>query len=234
MQSEGLFVNGVKVRYGSVSAVEDATFFAPKGAITALVGPNGAGKSSTFHAIIGAIRAGGSIVLDSIALQGLTTTERTQAGVVLVPQGRQVFPTLTVRENLEVVSDTLAAGRTAVDEALERFPILRERQRNPAGVLSGGEQQMLALARALMARPKALLLDEPTMGLAPAIVADVARTIGDLAASGIAVLVAEPSIRLIRNRVDRGYVMMRGRILASAESARDLEDAYVKCMGLAA
>jgi len=233
MGPNGLAIQDVRVRYGSVSAVEGATLFAPKGAITALVGPNGAGKSSTFHAAVGAVRASGSILLDGAELRALSTTARTQAGIVLVPQGRQVFPTLTVRENLEVVADTLGVGRSEVDAALERFPVLRQRHNKPAGVLSGGEQQMLALARALMARPKALLLDEPTLGLAPAIVAGVARTIAELAASGIAVLVAEPSIRLIRNRVDRGYVIMRGRVVGSAEDSSHLEECYVKCMGLA-
>ena len=231
--TEVLDVRNVTVRYAGAEAVAGASISAKPGTITAIVGPNGAGKSSLLNALIGSVAANAdAIAVDGQSLVALKPTARVRAGLVLVPQGRQVFPRLTVRENLQVIADGLGLAQSTVADAMQRFPILQERQRLPAGILSGGEQQMLALARALMTRPKVLLLDEPTLGLAPVIVADVVRTVAELAASGIAVVIAEPSIRLIRGHIARGYVMLRGRIIAVTDSAAELEREYVRLMGL--
>jgi branched-chain amino acid transport system ATP-binding protein len=228
-----LDVEDVTVRYGGAEAVSSASITAARGTITALVGPNGAGKSSLLNALIGAVPATAKrIAVRERPIERLDTTSRVAAGLVLVPQGRQIFPHLTVRENLQVIADGLRLPQQTVADALDRFPILAERRRLPAGILSGGEQQMLALARALMTSPKVLLLDEPTLGLAPIIVAEIVRTIAALAASGIAIVIAEPSMRLIRGRIDHGYVMLRGRIVAEAHDADGLEREYLRLMGM--
>jgi branched-chain amino acid transport system ATP-binding protein len=223
----------VTVRYGGAEAVSKASITAARGAITVLVGPNGAGKSSLLNALIGAVSAAATqITVGGRPIERLDTTARVASGLVLVPQGRQIFPHLTVRENLQVIADGLRLPHHTVGDALDRFPILAQRSRLPAGILSGGEQQMLALSRALMTSPKVLLLDEPTLGLAPIIVAEIVRTIAALAETGIAIVIAEPSIRLIRGRIDHGYVMLRGRIAAESNDADGLERDYLRLMGM--
>jgi len=180
---------------------------------------------------MGAVRgAAGQVLLDGVAVDRLDPTARVRAGIALVPQGRQIFPHLTVWENLQVMADAVGLTKAAAIDAIQRFPILETRRRLPAGVLSGGEQQMLAFARALMVRPKVLLLDEPSLGLAPLIVEELIRTVVALAEDGMAILVAEPSIRFIRGHIDRGYVMFRGRIVAEASGASALEQAYLAQM----
>lgn len=233
--SKLLEAEGVSVYYGSAQAVVDGSLFLEPGSVTALVGPNGAGKSTLLTAMIGGLRAkAGKVFFEGEPLNRLDPTARAKKGIVLVPQGRQVFPTLTVRENLLVMADSLSLPHSTVNEASARFPILEERGSVTAGSLSGGEQQMLAIARALMAKPKVLLLDEPTLGLAPVIVKEIVRTIADLAGEGMAILIAEPSIRLVRGEIQRGYVMIRGHIVASAPGAGELEEAYLEHMGMAA
>lgn len=231
---QALEASRITVHYGSAQAVANASLRIEPGRITALVGPNGAGKSTLLGALVGARRGGGGeVVFGGEPMNALDPTGRAKKGLTLVPQGRQVFPTLTVRENLLVMADALSLPSDRVEEASSRFPILRERGGVPAGSLSGGEQQMLALARALMARPKVLLLDEPTLGLAPVIVSEIIRTVAELAAGGMAILIAEPSIRLVRGQIDRGYVMIRGQIVAEAQGAEQLEQAYLESMGMA-
>lgn len=231
--TQALEASGITVRYGSAQAVGGASLRIEAGRITALVGPNGAGKSTLLGALVGGRKlASGDVVFAGEPINALDPTGRAKKGLTLVPQGRQVFPTLTVRENLLVMADALSLPHDRVEEASSRFPILRERAGVPAGSLSGGEQQMLALARALMARPRVLLLDEPTLGLAPVIVSEIIRTVAALAAGGMAILIAEPSIRLVRGQIDRGYVMMRGKIVAEAQGAGDLEQAYLESMGM--
>jgi branched-chain amino acid transport system ATP-binding protein len=152
-----------------------------------------------------------------------------------VPQGRQIFPTLTVRENLDVMAEVLKLGRPAVDRALERFPRLVERQRSLAGVLSGGEQQMLAVTRALMADPcHVLLLDEMATGLAPLIVQGLMRTVRELAASGTTVVMAEASIGAVRDDIGRGVMLLRGEVVATADGGAELDGLYRSRMGLVA
>lgn len=229
-----LTAKNIVARYGNAEAVSRAGLAIDKGKVTAIVGPNGAGKSTLLQALVGGLRiADGEIILNGRNVTKNSPTQRAKEGLVLVPQGRQVFPVLTVLENLQVMADALSLPYGRIDEAMQRFPVLQERRSVPAGSLSGGEQQMLALARALMAHPTVLLLDEPTLGLAPVIVTEIIKTVSELAADGVAVLIAEPSIRLIRNQIDRGYVMIRGQMVAEVQGATNLEQAYLEKMGMA-
>lgn len=235
MSDEICRAEDVVVRYGKATAVEGAHLYAEAGTTTALVGPNGAGKSSLFNAIAGVVPAvHGTVRLLGDDVSRSSATARARKGLVVVPQGRQLFPRLTVRENLQVVADALGCSSTAYNAALDRFPILRTREKSLAGVLSGGEQQMLAIARGLMSEPKVLLLDEPTLGLAPTIVADLMSTVAGIAAAGTAVVIAEPSIHVVRNVVSGGSVIVRGRIVARTETAHELEAAYKEHLGLTA
>lgn len=228
-----LDVSAVTVRYGGVEAVTDAKMFARPGTITAIVGPNGAGKSSLFLAMMGAIKTSGSKVsVSGDSLDALGPTGRARSGLVLVPQGRQVFPRLTVDENLKVMVDALSLDKSCIEMAMERFPRLKERRSVAAGTLSGGEQQMLALARALMANPKVLLLDEPMLGLAPVIVEQVIELCSQLAQEGIAVVIAEPSVRLVGRNVSRGYVMIRGRLSEEIIGLPMIEQEYMRLLGM--
>ncbi len=227
--NEGLVlkVRGVGVRYGKAQAVQQASLEVKSGEIVALVGPNGAGKTSLVHAILGVVPAtAAAIDLGGRSLLPLSATDRVKAGIVLVPQGRQLFSHMSVRDNLLVIAGAFGIPRTRVDSALARFPILKERSRLPAGVLSGGEQQMLALARALMCDPTMLILDEPTLGLAPTIVKDLMGVLVALRAEGKAVLVVEPTTRLLPETLDRGHIMLRGAIVGAATGRKELERHY--------
>jgi branched-chain amino acid transport system ATP-binding protein len=227
-----LEVSDVSVHYGKAVAVQGAGFELESGTMTALLGPNGAGKSSLFNAVAGVVpMRSGKVLFEGEEITSLTPTARARRGVVLVPQGRQLFPRLTVLENLQVVADALRCDKSALDTAMDRFPILRDRAGALAGVLSGGEQQMLVLARGLMSRPRVLMLDEPTLGLAPSIVSDVMRTVSTLAGEGIGVVIAEPSTRVVVNVATRGSVMIRGRIAHRAETMTELEAGYRELMG---
>jgi branched-chain amino acid transport system ATP-binding protein len=229
-----LVLEGVSVRYGESIAVADASVTFAGGAVTAVTGPNGAGKSSLLLAAYGSVAATGRVVLDGEDVGGLSAARRAARGLALVPQGRQVFPRLTVRENLQVMADTLGLPGAEVEAGLDRFPVLRERARALAGVLSGGEQQMLAVSRALMGSPKALLLDEMSTGLAPLVVAELMDTARRLADEGTAVVVVEPSLGAIRDRLDRGYVLLRGTVSGPVDGGRGLDAAYQRAMGVTA
>lgn len=231
---KGLQIRDLTVRYGKALAVDAVSFDAAPGSITAVVGPNGAGKSSCLNAIYGGVASSGQVLLDGEELGRMTAMQRARHGVALVPQGRQLFMRMSVRENLEVMARLLEAGDADIEAGLDRFPILRDRSRRLAGVLSGGEQQMLAVSRALMGKPRVLLLDEMVTGLAPLIVRELVETAVRMAAQGAVVLVAEPSIGAVRERIDRGYVMLRGEIVADATDGAELDKAYQRHMGLAA
>jgi branched-chain amino acid transport system ATP-binding protein len=222
------------VRYGRAVAVDNVNVRAPGGMVTCLVGPNGAGKSSVILAAYGAVGSTGSIKVDNEEIAGSSSVARARHGLAIVPQGHQLFPRLTVRENLRVYADMLKLPGSAVDDALDRFPILRERAKRLAGILSGGEQQMLVVSRALMMTPRVILLDEIMTGLAPRIVESLVDVVRDLSTSGIAVLMAEPSIHAVRGVLDRGYVMIRGKVVDVSESGGvDLDDRYISAMGIA-
>jgi len=229
----GLALHSIEVRYGRAVAVSDVSMTVPPGKVTALIGPNGAGKSSLVLAAFGSIRARGRVSLDGADLTRAAASRRGRAGVAVVPQGRQLFPKLTVRDNLLVAAEQLRLPRRAVDAALARFPILEQRRSSLAGVLSGGEQQMLAVTRALMGEPRVLLLDELATGLAPKVVQTLATTVQELAAGGMAVLLAAPELTVLGHAVDRGYVLVRGTVTATVESGfGPLQAQYEQALGI--
>ena len=231
--SHELRVEDLHVAYGRATALRGLAMSASGGSVTALVGPNGAGKSSALLAIYGSIAARGRIVVDDEDLSSVRCVERVRRGVAIVPQGRQLFAHLTVRENLQVMAEMLKLPRSSVDEALDRFPILHERSRSLAGVLSGGEQQMLVVTRALMGSPRVLLLDEMMTGLAPMIVQQLAATFRRLSDEGVVVVLAEPSIGPLARWIDRGYVLIRGEVVARTEDGgKELDLQYQRAVGV--
>lgn len=228
-----LEISALAVFYGAAVAVDGVDVVAPGGSVTCLVGPNGAGKSSVILAAYGAVRANGSVLLDGEEIANMPSVTRARQGLAIVPQGRQLFPRLTVRENLQVYGDMLKLPAAAIDDALDRFPILRERSKRLAGVLSGGEQQMLVVSRALMTAPSVILLDEIMTGLAPRIVESLVEVVRELSAGGVAVLMAEPSIHAVRGVLNRGYVMVRGQVVDVGEDGGvDLDERYQRAMGI--
>lgn len=227
-----LELDRVTVRYGSAVAVREVSLVAPAGEVTAIVGPNGAGKTSLAGSIYGSVPATGTIKFDGREIQKLSALDRVRSGFAYVPQGRQLFMRMSVRENLRVGADLLGLKAEAVETAFERFPILRERSESYAGVLSGGEQQMLVLGRALLETPKVLLLDEMMTGLAPKIVAELRALVGGLAAEGVTVIVTEPALTALKSVVDRGYVMQRAELVRECDSAATLDNAYKQSMGV--
>ncbi|GBD15845.1 High-affinity branched-chain amino acid transport ATP-binding protein LivF [bacterium HR26] len=219
-----LAVTDLTVQYGGIRAVDGVSFHVAEGELVALIGANGAGKSSTLRAIAGlAPVAGGDIVLDGVSIRGVPTHELPRRGLALVPEGRRVFADLSVLDNLYL--GAYSRPRHEIVESLrqvyELFPILRERSDQAAGTLSGGEQQMLAIGRALMSRPRILLLDEPSLGLAPVIVRQVLALLRQLRERGVTILLVEQNARLALEVADRGYVMHTGRIVMSGP-AREL------------
>jgi branched-chain amino acid transport system ATP-binding protein len=229
--SRSLTLDAVTAHYGKVRALHEVSATFEPGAVSAVVGPNGAGKSTLFLAIRGTVPVTGSLRLGDADVRSLPARDRITR-VAIVPQGRQVFPRLTVRENLQVMAGLLRTGRAGVDAALERFPVLGTRARSYAGVLSGGEQQMLAISRALMGSPEFLLLDEPFTGLAPRIVGSIAETLAELAGGGTGVVIAEPSVESLRGIAERGAVLVRGTVAAVAADVSALDVAYRAAMGI--
>jgi branched-chain amino acid transport system ATP-binding protein len=219
--SDLLTVAGLAVAYGAIQAVRALDLRVGGGEIVALLGANGAGKSSTLNAIVGLVPARGRIVFQEREILGLPTEAIVRRGLSLVPEGRHVFPSLTVDENLTLGGAVAgrAASRTQRAEMLTLFPILAERERQLAGSLSGGEQQQLAIARALMSRPQLLLLDEPSLGLAPQIVETIFALIERLRAGGLTVLLVEQNVAMALEIADRGYVMAQGRVAMAGPAA---------------
>jgi branched-chain amino acid transport system ATP-binding protein len=219
-----LEVRGLQVRYGGIRAVKGIDLSIEAGEVVCLIGANGAGKTTTLKALAGILPAsGGSIVYTDNEITELPVHRRARLGLALVPEGRGVFPRLTVEENLRMgaYSRNDKSGIAAdLERVCELFPRLRERNTQSAGTLSGGEQQMLAIARALMGKPKLLLLDEPSMGLAPLAVAKIFETIQLIAEQGMTILLVEQNARLALESSTRGYVLEGGRIvLADASEA---------------
>lgn len=216
-----LEISGLSISYGTVTAVHDVTFSAGAGEAVALVGANGAGKSSILKGILGLATAVGTIRIDGTDIASLPSHQRVGKGVALSPEGRHVFPQMSVLENLELGVAGKDGLSALVDDMFGLFPRLKERRSQVAGSMSGGEQQMLAIARALMSRPKVLMLDEPTLGLAPIIVEQVRTLISVLGERGVTVLLAEQNAEMALAATDRAYVLENGQIITTGRS-RDL------------
>ncbi len=209
--------------YDGMTVVRDVSLEVPAREATAVLGPNGAGKTTLFRAVVGLVRPQrGSVLFEGSPLQGLPPHEIARRGVVYVPAERELFPQLTVLENLELGAYVCPEGfRSRLQLVFDLFPRLAERRGQRAGTLSGGEQQMLAIARALMARPKLILLDEPSTGLAPRLVAELYRQLEALQQEGVTILLAEQQVRAAMELCRRVYVLRRGRV-AFEGSASDL------------
>jgi branched-chain amino acid transport system ATP-binding protein len=212
-----LDLQAVDVFYGDVQAVHRVSLSVQRGEIVTLVGANGAGKTTTLRAISGLIQPrAGEIRFEGKRLDRLAPEQIVERGLVQVPEGRKLFPSLTVRDNLELGAYARRArphrART-LEEVMALFPILRERAEQRAGTLSGGEQQMCAIARSLMARPALLMLDEPSLGLAPRIVQEVFRVVNEIHARGVTMLLVEQNVRQALATSQRGYVLENGRIV---------------------
>ena len=218
-----LDTRALRVAYGNVTAIHDLSLSVQQGELVCLIGANGAGKSTTLKALAGIQPiASGSIQYDGCAITGMPAHLRVRKGLALVPEGRGIFARLTVFENLQLGAytrrDAYAVAQD-LDYVLGLFPRLAERRRQVAGTLSGGEQQMLAIGRALMCRPRLLLLDEPSMGLAPIMVQKIFEIIRRIAANGVTLLLVEQNARLALEVSDRGYVMESGRIVLADSAA---------------
>ena len=227
-----LEVRGVAADYGDVRAVWDVTLEVNSGEIVTLIGPNGAGKTTLMHTIAGLQQpSAGEILFEGKSLSSLAAHQIVERGVVLVPEGRHIFATMRVEENLEVGAYSARARRaraTTFQRVYEIFPILAERRNQIAGTLSGGQQQMLAIGRALMGLPRLLLLDEPSLGLAPLVVKDIFAVLRAVNQQGVTVLLVEQNARLALQLADRGYVLEQGRVVGSGTGAELLADTGVQ------
>jgi branched-chain amino acid transport system ATP-binding protein len=227
-----LGVRGLEVAYGGIRAVKGIDLEVRSGELVALIGANGAGKTSTLKALSGLLRpAAGRIDYDGAEVTGKPAYHLVRRGLAMVPEGRGVFPRLTVAENL-AMGAYIRRDRTAIardlDHAYALFPRLAERRNQLAGTLSGGEQQMLAMARALMCRPRLLLLDEPSMGLAPLMVQKIFETVRAVAAEGVTMLLVEQNAKLALETCDRGYVMESGSIVLADNAGALLRNPQVR------
>jgi branched-chain amino acid transport system ATP-binding protein len=215
-----LDVSDLHVAYGKVEAVRGISLQVPAGSIVAIVGPNGAGKSSLLNALVGALPSRGRVQYDGADASRWSVEDRVAAGLCLVPERRELFADMTVADNLALGAFLRPSdGGEAMEWVLTTFPRLRERLRQTAGTLSGGEQQMLALGRALLSRPRLLMLDEPSLGLAPLIVREIFRVIRSLRERGVSLLVVEQNARVALQVADHGYVVEGGRVVLSGSAA---------------
>jgi branched-chain amino acid transport system ATP-binding protein len=230
-----LKVQGLETAYGLQQVLFGVSLEVAEGEVVTLLGRNGMGKTTTVLSVMGVVRPkGGSVTMQGRTISGLASYRVAKAGLGLVPEGRQVFPNLTVRENL-VATAASRGGKGAawtLDSVYRLFPMLQERQRNFGNQLSGGEQQMLAIGRALMTNPRLLILDEATEGLAPLVRADIYRSIGQLKATGLAILVIDKDVRALMRVADRHYVLEKGRVVWRGSSAelgenRDVQHRYL-------
>jgi branched-chain amino acid transport system ATP-binding protein len=225
-----LSIRDLKVNYGGIEAVKGISFDVPKGHIVTLIGANGAGKSSTLRAIAGLVKPkGGVIEFEGENITGKDTTVIVKKGITLVPEGRRIFPDLTVLENLRVGAYMRSDDITPdINWVFELFPRLKERSWQAGGTLSGGEQQMLAVGRALMSRPKLMMMDEPSLGLAPLIVRDIFSIIKEINKRGVTILLIEQNANMALSTADTGYVMETGRITLTGPGKELLVNEAVK------
>ena len=227
-----LKVSGLKVSYGGIQAVKGADFEVREGELVTLIGSNGAGKTTTMKAITGSLPAvAGSIEYLGRNIAGQGAWDLVKQGLSMVPEGRGVFARMTITENLMMgayIRNDKAEIAADIEKMFTIFPRLRERKDQLAGTMSGGEQQMLAMGRALMSRPKVLLLDEPSMGLSPIMVAKIFEVVRDVSAQGVTVLLVEQNAKLALQAADRGYVMDSGIITMSGDAKQMLNDPKVR------
>lgn len=230
--------------YGPIEALRGIDIVVKQGEIVSLIGNNGAGKSTTLMTISGILRPGaGDIVFEGKSIRGIPPHRIVEMGISQVPEGRRIFPRLTIRENLEMGAYTAGSRQVTAfrksksvsqqltslyEKVFELFPVLKERQKQPGGTLSGGEQQMLAIGRALMSNPKLLLLDEPSLGLAPIIVSKIFRTIKEINREGVTVLLVEQNARAALKLSNRGYVLENGRLALEGKGEELLDNEQVK------
>jgi branched-chain amino acid transport system ATP-binding protein len=228
-----LKVENVDLAYGEVPACRDISLEVGEGEIVALIGANGAGKSTTLRGVAGAmLPRKGRVFFQGHDVSRMPAHKRTLAGIALVPEGRRVFPALTVRENLEMGGFKYRGEKrkvaTLIERVMQMFPRLREREVQAAGTLSGGEQQMLALGRALMSEPRLLCMDEPSLGLAPMVVQEIFKSIRAANAAGTSVLLVEQNARYALETASRGYVLQTGSIIAAGTCEALKQDPRVK------
>lgn len=231
-----LELDEVTVAYGSVIALREVSLAVPRGGIVCILGANGAGKSTLLKAVAGLVPlAGGCIRHEGEDISGMPAYEAVTRGIMLCPEGRRLFPEMSVLDNLRMGAYRLTSRREFY-ERLQRvyalFPPLQERAAQMAGSLSGGEQQMAAIGRALMGSPRTLMLDEPSLGLAPRVITEVARVIGEINRAGITVVLVEQNAKLALRLAEYGYVLESGRVALAGPSATLLADPYVKAIYL--
>ena len=226
-----LKVEDLHVYYGSIHAIKGISFEVNEREIVTLIGANGAGKSTTLNTVAGLLKPrSGAITFEGHQVAGTPASKIVPQGMALCPEGRRVFQQMTVRENLEMGGYTRPAGEigASLDDVFERFPRLKERHRQIAGTLSGGEQQMLAMGRALMSKPKLLMLDEPSMGLAPLLVEQIFDIIGELNRAGTTILLVEQNAQMALSIANRAYVLETGSIVKSGDAQALMHDDDVR------
>ena len=226
-----LKVDDIHVYYGAIHAIKGISFEVNEGEIVTLIGANGAGKSTSLNTIAGLLKPrSGHITFDGKNIVGTPASKMVSLGMALCPEGRRVFQQMTVRENLEMGGYTRPASEIepSLEDVFKRFPRLKEREKQVAGTLSGGEQQMLAMGRALMSKPKLLMLDEPSMGLAPILVEQIFDIIKELHASGTTILLVEQNAQMALSIADRAYVLGTGMITMSGAASEVLADDRVR------
>ena len=226
-----LKVDDIHVYYGAIHAIKGVSFEVNEGEIVTLIGANGAGKSTTLNTVAGLLRPrSGSITFDGKNLASIPANKTVSLGMALCPEGRRIFQQMTVRENLEMGGFTRPKAEIPVsmEEMFTRFPRLKEREKQIAGTLSGGEQQMLAIARAMMSKPRLLMLDEPSMGLAPILVEQIFDIIKELHAAGVTILLVEQNAQMALSIADRAYVLETGMVSKTGPAVELLHDDDVR------
>ena len=225
-----LKVSGLSAGYDGLTVVHAVDLSVEPGSLTVLVGANGAGKTTLLKAIAGVIANDGAVAFDGEDITRASVSDRVAKGLALVPEGRHLFPDMTVEENIELGGFRVARGerRRGIDKVMQLFPRLAERRRQFAGTMSGGEQQMLAIGRALVSQPRLLMLDEPSLGLAPKIIAELFKIVRDINASGTSVLLVEQNVRQAMRIATYSYVLERGSITAEGSGQRLLQSDTIR------
>jgi branched-chain amino acid transport system ATP-binding protein len=225
-----LTVKALSAGYNGLNVVHEVTLAVASGSLTVLVGANGAGKTTLLKAIAGVIAGDGAITFDDQDISRATVSDRVAKGLALVPEGRHLFPEMTVEENIELGGFLVARGerRRAIDNVMQLFPRLAERRKQLAGTMSGGEQQMVAIGRALVSQPRLLMLDEPSLGLAPKIVGELFKIVRDINASGTSVLLVEQNVRQALRIATYSYVLECGSIAAEGDADRLLHSDVIR------